>query len=350
MISELNRILTEHAGRYPLMGPCDGVKLIFQNEMGGGHLLDDPPAGLERLRAEWSAVPHDPSAPLAEEVGNGVLRVALAAVREDELEILNDDFVRSARRRTGDRAAFLQKLEVLRALAGQGVFGFSQADLEDYLAGYPAAECPPISHSPKYRAAYRPAYRVVDRRASKLLLLRELETLRDRGERAVVAIDGRCASGKSTLAAELHERYGFAVVHMDHFFLRLEQRTPERYAQPGGNVDYERVLDEVLEPLRRGKWPAYRPFDCQAGALSSPVRLEPSPVVVVEGSYSCCPALWDRYALRVFLTVEREEQLRRLTRREGDYVRVFRERWIPLEEEYFAACRVEERCGRVLEL
>lgn len=349
MDPELSRVLAEHARRYPLMRPCDGVKLVFQNELGGGHLVCGPAAGLERLRTEWAAVPRDPSAPLAEDIGNGMVRAALAAVREDELEVLNADFIRSARRHTGDRAVFRQKLETLRALAQQGAFGFSPAELEDYLTGYFAADCPPASHSPEYRAAYRPAYRVVERRASRLLLLRELEALRDRGGRTVAAIDGRCASGKTTLAAELHERYGFAVVHMDHFFLRPEQRTPERYAQPGGNVDYERVLSEVLEPLRRGEAVEYRPFDCQSGTLSAPVRLEPTPVTIVEGSYSCCPALWERYDLRMFLTVERSEQLRRLTRREGDYVRVFQERWIPLEERYFAVCRVEERCGWVLE-
>lgn len=349
MATELSRVLAEHAGRYPLMRPCDGVKLVYQSELGGGHLIRDPAASLDRLRAEWSGVAPDPSAPLAEDIGNGMVRVMLAAVREDELETLNDDFVRSARRHTGDWVVFRQKLEELRELARQGALPFSPEELEDYLADYVKADCPPASHSPEYRAACRPAYRVVERSASMLLLLRELKALRDRGGRAVVAIDGRCASGKTTLAAELQARYGFAVVHMDHFFLCPEQRTMERYAQPGGNVDYERVLSEVLEPLRRGEWPEYRPFDCHTGTLAAPVQLEPSPVVVVEGSYACCPALWEHYDLRVFLTVEEGEQLRRLTAREGDYVRAFRERWIPLEERYFSACRVEERCGWVLD-
>lgn len=346
---DLRRILAEHGARYPLMRPCDGVKLICQNEMGGGHLIPDPAASLDRLRTEWEGVAHDPSAPLTEDIGGGMVRVMLAAVREEELETLNADFVRSARRRTGSWERLLQKLEALRALAREGAFAFSPQELGPYLAQYQAAGRPSVSHSQPYRDAYRPAYRVVERKASKLLLLRELEALRDRGGRTLMAIDGRCASGKSTLAAELHERYGFAVVHMDHFFLRPEQRTPERYAQPGGNVDYERVLEEVLEPLGRGEWPEYRPFDCHAGALAPPVRLEPSPVVVVEGSYSCCPALWERYDLRAFLTVGPEEQLRRLAQRDGDYVQVFQERWIPLEERYLAACQVEERCGWALD-
>ena len=37
-MEELERILREHAERYPLMQPTDAVKLIYQNEFGGGHL------------------------------------------------------------------------------------------------------------------------------------------------------------------------------------------------------------------------------------------------------------------------------------------------------------------------
>ena len=34
-------ILASHAERYPLMEPTDAVKLIYQNEFGGGHLIRD---------------------------------------------------------------------------------------------------------------------------------------------------------------------------------------------------------------------------------------------------------------------------------------------------------------------
>ena len=218
-------------------------------------------------------------------------------------------------------------------------------------ASIPAAVVCPLSHSPTYRAAYRPAYRVVKRSFSLVALLRELEQLRDRGERAIVAIEGRCASGKSTLAAQLEESLGLAVVHMDHFFLRPEQRTKERLAQPGGNIDHERFLSEVLVPLAEGKAPAYRPYSCRTGELGEPISLKPSCVTVVEGSYSCHPTLWAYYHRRVFLSVAPEEQLRRVARRDGpEQVETFRERWIPLEERYFSACQVEERCDYHLEL
>ena len=181
-------------------------------------------------------------------------------------------------------------------------------------------------------------------------LTEAVEALSTGQGRVIVALDGRCASGKTTLAAELAKRYGWGVVHMDHFFLRPEQRTLERYARPGGNVDHERFLEEVLLPLRRGERPVYRPFDCRTQTLLEPIPFEPGPVVLVEGSYSCHPALWEHYDLRAFLTVDPALQMERVTARDGEeWARTFREKWIPLEEKYFSAYEVERRCDFRLE-
>lgn len=50
--SELHGILTAHAARYPLMRPADAVKLLYQQEFGGGHLVTDTADSLVRLRTE----------------------------------------------------------------------------------------------------------------------------------------------------------------------------------------------------------------------------------------------------------------------------------------------------------
>lgn len=47
---------------------------------------------------------------------------------------------------------------------------------------------------------------------------------------------------------------------MDDFFLRIEQRTPERMTEVGGNVDYERFLETVLFPVSAKKSVIYQPF------------------------------------------------------------------------------------------
>lgn len=161
----------------------------------------------------------------------------------------------------------------------------------------------------------------------------------------LIALDGRCGAGKTTLAARLQEKTGCNIIHMDHFFLQPEQRSRERLEEPGGNVDYERFLEEVMIPLSRGQKSSYRIYDCKTGTLSEPVSVEPNGMIVVEGSYSCHPRFWDFYDFRIFMDVEEEEQLRRIGLRSGEEALArFRERWIPLEERYFAAYQIQERC------
>ena len=161
----------------------------------------------------------------------------------------------------------------------------------------------------------------------------------------LLALDGRCAAGKTTLAGQLRERTGCMVIHMDDFFLRPEQRTAERLAQPGGNVDWQRFLEEVLLPLKKGRPFQYRPYDCHTQALREPVRITPGSVTLVEGSYSCHPRLWTFYDFHIFLDITKEEQLSRIEKRNGsEMLEVFRSRWIPMEESYFQTFSIEERC------
>ena len=160
-MEELKTVLIAHAKRYPLMQPCDAVKLIYQNEFGGGHLIRDEQACLNYLRREYDSVTEDSNAPLYEEIGNGIVRVNLAAVEPEDLEQLGRAFIRSAAERTGSTERFLQKLDVLRQLAAAGHFSFGMTELEYYLSGYIRSGCPMVSHSEIYRGNYAPAYRIV---------------------------------------------------------------------------------------------------------------------------------------------------------------------------------------------
>ena len=153
-----------HAKRYPLMQPCDAVKLIYQNEFGGGHLIRDEQACLNYLRREYADLEKDPTVPLYEDIGNGIVRVNLGAVREEALEQLGQDFIASAAKHKGTLDSFLNKLEVLISLTADGVFTFDADALNAYLSEYKAAGYPAVSHSPEYRQAYNPAYRVILRR------------------------------------------------------------------------------------------------------------------------------------------------------------------------------------------
>lgn len=174
-------------------------------------------------------------------------------------------------------------------------------------------------------------------------ILLKIEQLQREGTPIRIGIDGRCAAGKTTLAAYLQQELGCGVVHMDDFFLRPEQRTPERYAEPGGNIDYERFRTEVFLPMIQGKKIQYRPFDCHMQDFREPVYLEPDSIMIIEGTYACHPLFREGYQLHIFLTLDPEEQLRRIQERNGEQALIqFREKWIPLEERYFTGCKVLE--------
>ena len=151
----------------------------------------------------------------------------------------------------------------------------------------------------------------------------------------LVAIDGKCTSGKTTLASKLAELYDCNVFHMDDFFLRPEQRTPERFAEVGGNVDYERFYKEVLLPLKTIQPFSYRPFDCKTFTLSEPVAVAPKRLNIVEGSYSHHPYFGNPYDLKILLTVDEETQRQRILERPAFLHKRFFEEWIPMENRYF---------------
>lgn len=159
----------------------------------------------------------------------------------------------------------------------------------------------------------------------------------------IIAIDGRCASGKTTLAKAISEQIDCNVIHMDDFFLRPEQRTANRLATPGENIDHERFLEEVLIPLSKGLPVTYHPFDCHKMGFGEEILLSPKKINIVEGSYSYHPSLRDYYAYTFFLTISLEEQMKRIIDREGvEKAKIFKEKWIPLEEEYFKTLAVTE--------
>ena len=127
----------------------------------------------------------------------------------------------------------------------------------------------------------------------------------------ITVLYGGNGSGKTTLAARLAEVYDCNVFHMDDFFLRPEQRTPERYSQIGGNVDYERFHEEVLLPLTSGHDFSYRPFDCKTLTFCAPVKVTQKKLNIIEGTYSHHPYFGNPYDLKFLLSVDAETQRQR---------------------------------------
>lgn len=149
-----------------------------------------------------------------------------------------------------------------------------------------------------------------------------------------LAIDGRCGAGKTTLAQRLGEELGAAVIHLDDFFL------PKDRSKAGfGNIEKERLLQQVLIPMSSGQQIRYQIFDCHTQSYMDWVILAPNTSVIVEGSYALLPEFRFAYTHSVFVDVTAQEQERRIRKRNGaEAWEMFRRRWIPDEEECFLNC------------
>ena len=167
-------------------------------------------------------------------------------------------------------------------------------------------------------------------------------------QKIIIAIDGMTGSGKTTLSKELSQMFDDApIFHADDFFLLPELRTEERLKEPGGNIHYERMKKEVIDPLINGKINdiiKYKPFNCRIQDFGEEKSLKINKINIVEGSYSLNPYFGKYYDFSVFLKINDNEQIERLTKRAPKMINNFINKWIPLEKKYHEAFNLYEKC------
>lgn len=344
------QFLLEQYAAHPASRLQDLRKALYQSVFGCGHLITDTSAAAEGIRSEAAKANADNRT--IEPLDGPWCRVPLGLLSDGLTpETLAKLFVRSAAMPHGDTAALEERLTILRKLISSGALPFSPEEAGAELDDWRKKDFPACRHSEEYRAAYRPAYRVLHRAYTRLLpLVTALDRTLAEKPQILLAIEGGSASGKSTLADLLTAIYpDTALFHADDFFLRPEQRTAARYAQPGGNLDRERLESEILAPISRNEAAIYRPFDCRALSLRKPVAVPPGRLNIVEGSYSLHPELARYYDLSVFLDVSPETQRSRILERNGpEWAQQFFDRWIPLEQTYFQQTDTRGRCALAL--
>lgn len=345
------QFLLDHCARYPALRPQDLLKTLHQSVFGCGHFITDETTARSLLEQELASP--GPAVDI-ESLGENFCRIPLGYLEPSGLspETLFRLFVLSAEEAAGSVDLLQQKLNVLLDLAAEGCLPFSLDEARTAVSAWEQAGFPACRHSPEFRAAYRPTYRVIRKEFLRLLpLLSAIDQKMAQQERVLLAIEGGSASGKTTLSQLLSRIYGCTVFHMDDFFLRPEQRTPERLAEPGGNVDRERFHEDVLKPLTAGTPIRYQRYDCHTQTLQPPVDVIPTPLTVVEGAYSLHPLLADCYDLSVFLRIAPELQRQRILKRNGpEMAERFFALWVPLEHHYFEAMDPASRCDLILEV
>lgn len=174
------------------------------------------------------------------------------------------------------------------------------------------------------------------------------ERLIDEPKPLVIGIDGMCASGKTTLGNYLQQEFGGNLFHMDDFFLQDHQRTKERLIEIGGNVDYERFREEVLDRIISKSTVFYRPFHCAVRKIQEGREVPYQPLNIIEGSYSLHPYFGESYDLKIFLHRDKEKQIETIRIRNGEaMLQRFVTEWIPKENAYFEAFQIRQDCIQI---
>ena len=331
----------------------DLVKLIYQSEFGGGHMIANPQMSLNRIQEEYHSLKPEALdvSSVVENIGDGLSRIYLSCLDHGiPAEVLNEMFVHSANNKKGSVAGLEEKIELIIYMCHNKELSYNVDEVIDFFETWKQDGYPAMSHSETYRQNYHPAYRVIETNFTKLyeVSCRVKKELYDSVDKPyVIAIDGMSGSGKSTFATLLQKVFPESnLFHMDDYFLQPSQRTEERLSEVGGNVDYERFHDEIISHLNNKDGLSYRKYDCSNQTLGIPVHTAWQPLMIIEGSYSHHPYFGNIYDLRVFLDISPEEQRKRILKRNGAFMlQRFISEWIPKENAYFEKFHVKENAA-----
>ena len=319
----------EQIARYPESEIRDMVKLAYQAAYGPAHNIADRELARKYFMKEFSAADTSKNVPLFEVISPDFCRINLGAWKKAGLpgDWLFNMFCASAETLPDSGVVFDSYIRDLEKLLGS-----KKPELDAFMKQYRGNA---VHHSAQYRKKYAPSYRLVNIRFITTLPILSAAAKIPEKEVSVIAIDGKAASGKTTIARQLAAILQAGVIHMDDFFLPLDLRTPERLIEPGGNVHYERFKSEVLPEIKRPEPFVYRRFDCSKMQLGKNRDVSASRWRIVEGAYSLHPQFGDYADLKVFFDISPEEQIERIRKRNGERAaEIFAKRWIPMEEKY----------------
>jgi uridine kinase len=145
------------------------------------------------------------------------------------------------------------------------------------------------------------------------------------GPGRLVCVDGPAGTGKTSLAGQVSGLTGAPVVHMDDLY-------------PGwdGLFDVEAEVLGLLRPLAEGAPGSYRRYDWESAAYRERHRVQPAPLLVLEGVGSWNRGWRDLVTTLVWVEAPAEVRLARGMARDGEAQRDHWLAWMADEDRLFA--------------
>ena len=326
----MQNIINYHLRKYPKMTTQDIVKLLYQSYFGPGHFIKDLDYAISYYSIELKNSSPNKFDNLYEHIGNNHIRMNIHQYHQ-----------------------FLNNKDLINMFYESSLFNYDKDALmkqfKYYLSGIPNDSFldtyfyTNVHHSITYNEIYNPHYRVINTNFLTLDMRKiQLQNYLDNiNEFCIIALEGKCASGKTTITKDLNN---VSIIDVDEFFLRKELKTKERLAEIGGNIDYD-LYEECLKKIKPNSTITYTIFDCSTQSYKEKT-IDIKDKVLLVGVYSYHQKVRKYINKLIYLLVNKEDQLERIMKRE------LRDRfineWIPLEETYYSSFDFISSCDLII--
>lgn len=313
----MQNFINYHLKKYKEMNTQDIVKLLFQNHFGPGHFIKDINFAKNYYLSELENTKENHNDNLYEHIGNNYTRVNIHQYNK-----------------------FFKNYNLVNMFYESSLLDYDKNIQENnfkyYLSAIPndgfldTYSYTNVHHSNTYNEMYNPHYRVIhtkflDLKMKKVQLQNYLDNLCGFN---IIALEGRCGSGKTTISNDLKN---VTIIDVDEFFLRKDLKTKERLGEIGGNIDYD-LYEQCLQKIKSNSSITYTIFDCNSQSYQEKT-IEIKNNVLLVGVYSYHQLVRKYIDKVIFLLVDKETQLQRIKQR-SLYLKFINE-WIPLEEKYY---------------
>ena len=121
-------------------------------------------------------------------------------------------------------------------------------------------------------------------------------------------------------------------------------------SEGGGNLDYERFMEEVVKPIKNENSFVYSKYNCQTKEMIKEYMNMESKVIVIEGAYSLRPEFQAIYDLKVLMLIDSGLQKKRINQRNEKMYDKFINEWIPKENSYLKHFEIQTNCDFLIKI
>lgn len=330
--------------KYPQSEIKDFFKLIYQSTFGTGHMIDGPAESLSRLKEEITKIePINYYEDLYDYISYDYVRVNLRVYKYYNLNVnlLNESFINTSLMFVDNNKIFTNELNVLKRFFTKK--GFDTNELDIYLEEFEDNNYQDVHHSKTYRKVYAPAYRIIHQKfLSEELQYYQVRHFLDSFDKTKInffALEGKAASGKTTITNLLEKDDDVTVIHVDDFF---------DYSDEEIGINSLRIVKEIIHPAIINKPLKFKKYDCTTKTFIDTTIESLNSIVVIEGVFSCNSILEEYYKGIIYLHINEDSQQERLIKRNRLLYNRFVNEWIPRENNYFKKYNIFKKANIIV--